>query len=406
MMTNMQNNFNEDAPNPSDNDKKNGQDAGSPLKQRGLLSRGMNFLVDMGLGESLLRIGTNLFSIIAIVIVIALVQTYFRQINSPLAGNSNQPTGPVVSESVAPVSASALENPVIDGIARSAQIHTNIPSRPRNEITTYTVQEGDTVFGIAEKFGLDPQTILWGNYEILLDDPHSLRPGQELNILPVDGVYWQWLGGLSFGAWAEFYGVTAADIIEYPGNNIDAKSIGDYENANIPVETWLIIPNGKRDFVSWSAPLGVTRENPASARVLGAGACDPVSGGAVGYGYYVYPTNKHYLSGFDYSTKTNHLGLDFAGNEGEGVYAADAGVIVYAGWNDYGYGNMIMIDHGNGFQSLYAHLSALNVGCGQSVGQGEGIGAVGSTGRSSGSHLHFELMAGMKVNPWDYLPPP
>ena len=405
-MTNMQNNFNEDAPNPSDNDKKNGQDVGSPLKQRGLLSRGMNFLVDMGLGESLLRIGTNLFSIIAIVIVIALVQTYFRQINSPLAGNSNQPTGPVESESVAPVSASELENPVIDGIARSAQIHTNIPSRPRNEITTYTVQEGDTVFGIAEKFGLDPQTILWGNYEILLDDPHSLRPGQELNILPVDGVYWQWLGGLSFGAWAEFYGVTAADIIEYPGNNIDAKSIGDYENANIPVETWLIIPNGKRDFVSWSAPLGVTRENPASARVLGAGACDPVSGGAVGYGYYVYPTNKHYLSGFDYSTKTNHLGLDFAGNEGEGVYAADAGVIVYAGWNDYGYGNMIMIDHGNGFQSLYAHLSALNVGCGQSVGQGEGIGAVGSTGRSSGSHLHFELMAGMKVNPWDYLPPP
>ncbi len=406
MMTAMQNNFNEDAPTPSDNGGKNEQDVGSPLKQRGFFSRGMNSLVDMGLGESLLRIGTNLFSIIAIGIVIALVQAYFHQINSPLAGNSSQPTGQVESESVAPVSASISDIPVIDGIARSAQIHTNIPSRPRNEITTYTVQEGDTVFGIAEKFGLDPQTILWGNYEILLDDPHSLRPGQELNILPIDGVYWQWLGGLSFGAWAEFYGVTAAEIIEYPGNNIDAKSVGDYENANIPVETWLIIPNGKRDFVSWSAPLGVTRENPASARVLGAGACDPVSGGAVGYGYYVYPTNKHYLSGFDYSTKTNHLGIDLAGNEGEGVYAADAGVIVYAGWNDYGYGNMIMIDHGNGFQSLYAHLSALNVGCGQSVGQGEGIGAVGSTGRSSGPHLHFELMAGMKVNPWDYLPPP
>ncbi len=405
-MTDMQNNFDEDAPNPSGNGGKKGRDNESPLRQRGFLSRWMNRLVEMGLGEPLLRIGTNLFSIIAIGIVIALVQVYFRQINSPLAGNSDQASGQVESESVDPISAPALDIPVIDGIARSAQIHTNIPSRPRNEITTYTVQDGDTVFGIAEKFGLDPQTILWGNYEILLDDPHSLRPGQELNILPVDGVYWQWLGGLSFGAWAEFYGVTAADIIEYPGNNLDAKSIGDYENANIPVETWLIIPNGQREFVSWSAPLGVTRENPASARVLGAGACDPVSGGAVGYGYYVYPTNKHYLSGFDYSTKTNHLGLDFAGNEGEGVYAADAGVVVYAGWNDYGYGNMVMIDHGNGFQSLYAHLSALNVGCGQSVGQGEGIGAVGSTGRSSGSHLHFELMAGMKVNPWDYLPPP
>ena len=405
-MTDMQNNFNEDASNPSANGGKNGQDVGSPLKQRGFLSRWMNSLVDMGLGESLLRIGTNLFSIIAIGIVIALVQAYFRQINSPLSGNSNHATGQAESESAAPISAPALDIPVIDGIARSAQIHTNIPNRPRNEITIYTVQDGDTVFGIADKFGLEPQTILWGNYEILLDDPHSLRAGQELNILPVNGVYWQWLGGLSFGAWAEFYDVTAADIIEYPGNNIDAKLVGDYENANIPVETWLIIPNGERDFVSWSAPLGVTRENPASARVLGAGACDPVSGGAVGYGYYVYPTNKHYLSGFDYSTKTNHLGIDLSGNEGEGVYAADAGVIVYAGWNDYGYGNMVMIDHGNGFQSLYAHLSALNVGCGQSVGQGEGIGAVGSTGRSSGPHLHFELMAGMKVNPWDYLPPP
>ena len=408
MMTDMQNNFNEDAPNPSKSGGKKGDDSvtDSPFRQRSFLTRGMNRLVEMGLGEPLLRIGTNLFSIIAIGIVIALVQGFFRQINSPLAGNSDQATGPAASESVDPISAPVLDIPIIDGIARSAQIHTNIPNRPRNEITTYTVQDGDTVFGIAEKFGLEPQTVLWGNYEILLDDPHSLKPGQELNILPVNGVYWQWLGGLSFGSWAEFYGVTAADIIEYPGNNIDTKSVGDYENANIPVETWLIIPNGKRDFVSWSAPLGVTRENPASARVLGAGACDPVSGGAVGYGYYVYPTNKHYLSGFDYSTKTNHLGLDFAGNEGEGVYAADAGVIVYAGWNDYGYGNMIMIDHGNGFQSLYAHLSAFNVGCGQSVGQGEVIGAVGSTGRSSGSHLHFELMAGMKVNPWDYLPPP
>lgn len=408
MMTNMQNNFKEDVPNPAENGGNKGQDSttDSPLRQRGFLSRWMSTLVDMGLGEPLLRIGTNVFSIIAIGIVIALVQGFYRQLNSPFSGNSDPASGPAATAMVNSASASSLDVPVTDGIARSAQIHTNIPNRPRNEITKYTVQDGDTVFGIAEKFGLEPQTILWGNYEILLDDPHSLRPGQELNILPIDGVYWQWLGGLSFGAWAEFYGVTAADILEYPANNIDAKSIGDYENANIPVETWLIIPNGKREFVSWSAPLGVTRENPASARVLGEGACDPISGGAIGYGYYVYPTNKHYLSGFDYSEKTNHFGIDLAGNEGEGVYASDAGVIVYAGWNDYGYGNMVMIDHGNGFQSLYAHLSALNVGCGQSVGQGEVIGAVGSTGRSSGAHLHFELMAGAKVNPWDYLPPP
>src|SRR5690606_13930881 len=161
-------------------------------------------------------------------------------------------------------------------------LHTNIPTRPRDEMETYIVQEGDTVFGIAEKFGLEPQTILWGNYSLLLDNPHALRPGQELNILPVNGVYWEWLGGISFNAWAEFYGVAPADIIEYPANNIDRDAIGDYNNPNIPIGTWLIIPGGQRDFVSWSPPLGVTRENPASARVLRPGACHPVSGGAVG----------------------------------------------------------------------------------------------------------------------------
>ena len=366
----------------------------------------MNNLVKMGLGEPLLKLGTNLLSLIAIAIVITLVQSVYRQMQGQ-AGEQDQAQGPVVTEEVDIESVPGASNiSLVEGISRSAQIHTNVPSRPRQEITTYTVQDGDTVFGIAEKYGLEPQTILWGNYNILLDDPHSLQPGQELNILPTDGVYWEWLGGIPFGEWAEFYGVTAADIIEYPGNNIDPTTVGDYNNANIKTGTWLIIPGGSREFVSWSAPLGVTRENPASARVLGAGACDPVSGGAVGYGYFIYPANKHYLSGFDYSTKTNHLGIDLAGNTGEAVYASDAGVIVYAGWNDYGYGNMIMVDHGNGFQSLYAHLSALNVGCGQSVGQGEVIGAIGSTGRSSGAHLHFEIMAGMKVNPWDFLPPP
>ena len=403
MMNPMQNNFKEDAPNQGEKSSTKSND--TPAQQRGLFSNWLNSLVEMGLGEPLVRISTNVFTVLAIVAVIMLTQSFYNQ-RQPTPDETESAAGSEGSEALSVNSAPVADTSIMDGISRSAQIHTNIPSRPRQELSTYTVQDGDTVFGIAEKFGLEPQTILWANYNVLLDDPHSLQPGQELNILPVNGVYWEWLGGIPFGEWAEFYGVTAADIIEYPGNNIDPNTVGDYNNANIKTGTWLIIPGGKRDFVSWSAPLGVTRENPASARVLGAGACEPVSGGAVGYGYFIYPTNKHYLSGFDFSPQTNHNGLDFAGNTGEAVYASDAGVIVYAGWNDYGYGNMIMVDHGNGFQTLYAHLSALNVGCGQSVGQGEVIGAVGSTGRSSGSHLHFELMAGMKVNPWDYLPPP
>ncbi|MBI5840356.1 MAG: M23 family metallopeptidase [Chloroflexi bacterium] len=404
----MQNDFQEDAPKTPAGENPEPQAVSSTSqKESGLISRWISSLLQMGLGESLLRIGTNVFSVLAIVTVVWLAQVFYRQMPDLLGVSAAQAQGPAATAVVDLASFPPLENPATVGILREAQIHTNIPSRPRTEIVHYTVEEGDTVFGIAEKFGLEPQTILWANYNTLLDDPHSLQPGQELVILPVDGVYWEWLGGIPFGQWAEFYGVTAEEIITFPGNHIDASAITDFANANIEKGTWLIIPGGQREFVNWSAPLGVTRENPASARVLGQGACDPVSGGAIGYGAYVWPANKHFLSGFDYSPKTNHWGIDIAGSEGEGVYAADAGVIVYSGWNNYGYGNMVMVDHGNGFQSLYAHLSAIYRFCGQSVGQGEGIGAIGTTGRSSGPHLHFELMtATWKVNPWDYLPPP
>jgi hypothetical protein len=295
---------------------------------------------------------------------------------------------------------------VVPGVMRQAEPHTNIPTRPRQEIVKYTVVEGDSVFGIAEKFGLKPQTILWGNYTTLADDPHSLTPGQELNILPTDGVYYEWVGGISFDQWAAYFSVTAADIIEYPGNNLNPDTIGDYSNPDIEPGTWLIIPGGRREMVTWSAPLGMTRDNAALASEMGPGACGAISGGVVGYGTFVWPAAKHYLSGYDYNPPI-HWGIDIAGNLGEGAYASDAGVVVYAGWNKYGYGNMVMIDHGNGFQTLYAHLNEIYVGCGQSVGQGDAIGAIGSTGRSSGAHLHFEIRTTTYfVNPWDYLPAP
>ncbi|MFZ5884380.1 MAG: peptidoglycan DD-metalloendopeptidase family protein [Chloroflexota bacterium] len=372
---------------------------------RGLLSRFFNFFVQLGLGEGLLRVGTGILSLVLVGVVIAAIRTSATRAEAVEAAKT-----PVVVPTVSAGGGGSVPQPVVDvfeGVPRLAQERTIIPSRPRQEILKYTVLEGDTIFGIAEKFGLKPETILWGNYYVLLDNPHSLQPGQVLNILPVDGTYHEWQQGEGLNAVARYYGVKPEDIINYPANHLDAASIGDYANPNIPPGTWLIVPGGKRNFISWSAPLGVTRENPALARVLGEGACGPVSGGAVGYGSFIWPSNKHYLSGFDYSPSTNHWGIDIAGNEGEAVYATDAGVVVYAGWNNYGYGNMIMIDHGGGFQSLYAHLSALNVVCGQSVGQGDVIGAIGTTGRSSGPHLHFEIRASSSfVNPWDVLPAP
>ncbi|MBK9926548.1 MAG: peptidoglycan DD-metalloendopeptidase family protein [Anaerolineales bacterium] len=372
-------------------------------KSHGIFTRLFDFLVQLGLGESLLKIGTGVLSMVLVGVVVWLMQSSAKQVKAGDEVDVPVDVPTVVAEGSENIS--QLIEDSFGGVPRLAQERTIIPSRPRQEIVKYKVLEGDTVFGIAEKFGLKPETVLWGNYNTLLDNAHSLKPDQELNILPVDGTYHQWQKGEGLNGIAKYYGVTPENIINYPSNELDAATIGDYANPNIPDGKWLIVPNGRREFISWSAPLGVTRENPASARVLGPGACDPITGGAVGFGTFVWPANKHYLSGFDYSPSTNHWGIDIAGNVGEGVYATDAGVVVYAGWNNYGYGNMIMIDHGNNFQSLYAHLSAFNVGCGQSVGQGDGIGAIGSTGNSSGAHLHFEIRAiSSFVNPWDMLP--
>jgi LysM repeat protein len=376
-------------------------------RQPGFFSRLVDTFVGIGLGESFLRVGTTVLSITLLVVVVWLLRIFYVQ--GPESAKASASVPEAASTALAPGDGT-LQQVSLDafnGIPRLAQVHTTIPSRPREDVEKYTVLEGDTIFGIAEKFGLKPETVLWANYYTLLDDPHALKAGQELNILPLDGTYHQWQEGEGLNAIATYYGVKPEDIINFPANNLDPNAIGDFAHPNIKPGTWLVVPGGHRDFISWSAPLGVTRENPASARVLGPGACDPVSGGAIGYGTFIWPANNHYLSGFDYSPSTNHWGIDIAGNEGEAVYATDAGVIVYAGWNNYGYGNMIMVDHGNNFQSLYGHLSAINVVCGQSVGQGDVIGAIGTTGHSSGPHLHFEIRSlSSRVNPWDVLPPP
>lgn len=375
---------------------------------RGIFVRFTDVLIGLGLGESMLRAATTVLSVAMLGGAVWLLQAFYNLAPTTSGAAEAAVTEPAIGvEGIASVPQQDFNT--FYGIPRIAQPYTTIPTRPREELVKYTVEDGDTVFGIAEKFGLKPETVLWGNYGLLLDSPHSLKPGQELIILPVDGVYWQWVadnkGGLP--AFAKYFGVQTEDILNLPANHLDPAVVGDVNNPNIPDGTWLVIPGGKRDFISWSAPLGVTRADPAFARVLGPGACEAINGGAVGYGTFIWPSGKHYLSGFDYTPGTNHYGIDIAGETGEPVWATDAGVIVYAGWNNWGYGNMVLVDHGGGFQSLYAHLSAISVACGQSVGQGDIIGALGNTGNSTGSHLHFEIMTShAKINPWDVLPPP
>jgi murein DD-endopeptidase MepM/ murein hydrolase activator NlpD len=124
-----------------------------------------------------------------------------------------------------------------------------------------------------------------------------------------------------------------------------------------------------------------------------------------GTGKLIWPSQDHFLSGMDFSDL--HPAIDIAGNTGDPVYAADNGVAVVAGWSIWGYGNLIILDHGNSWYSLYGHLDQINVTCGQNVKQGDVIGLIGKSGNTANPQLHFEVLYNNSfVNPWTVLPPP
>jgi len=361
----------------------------------------------LGLGDPTLRIATAISTVLMVLLVVWVIDTFYltdSQQMSEAALVANAETLPNPTATILPPDFHAGgSNPV--GIARDAELNTVLPVRNvRFEVSDYTVETGDSIFSIADKFNLKPESILWGNRYTLGDDPHFLMPGQTLNILPVDGVYHQWSAGEGLNGVATFYGVTPEDIINWPGNELNPAEIGDYANPNIEPDKMLVIPGGQGTYTDWRTPR-ISRDEPATAKHLGPGACSGNFQGVTGTLSFLWPSTERYLSGFDYSPETNHFGIDIAGRLGNAIYSADNGVVVYAGWNDYGYGEMIVIDHGFGWQTLYAHLSQISVGCGQEVYRGDTIGLMGSTGRSTGPHLHFEMRSDEygRVNPWDFL---
>ncbi len=364
-------------------------------------------LLRMGLGEATVRSATMVALIVLTLVVVWVMRDFYLKADlvTPVQAARMRVVQITLTPTVSlPPFDSAAFLSSAGGVDRQAEIHTILPTQPRFDIEQYVVQKGDTVIGIAQKFGLQPQTILWGNLDSLADDPHRLQIGQKLNVLPLDGVLHEWRAGEGLNGIAKVYGVTPEDIIQWPGNHLSQDTIGDYAHPNIPIGTRLMVPGGSRPFISWSAPL-MSRKDPAQSKIFGSGYCGTITDGFIGNGTFAWPTTEKYLSGYDFSPETNHWGIDIAGAMGNPIYATDSGVIVYAGWNDWGYGNAIVIDHGDGWQSLYGHLSQINVACGASVSQGATIGAMGSTGRSTGPHLHFELMnvSGVRVNPWSYL---
>lgn len=293
-----------------------------------------------------------------------------------------------------------VEMPALGGpeafasISRGIQIKTNVPTdKPRYEVVEYRVKRGDSVFAISEEYKLKPETVLWANYDVLQDDPHSLAPGMVLRIPPTDGIYYQWKENDTIEGIATEYKTTVDEIINFPGNDIDLT------DPKIESGSWVMLPGGEREFVQWLVP--TVAKGASGTSSTSQGAC---GGGAVGSGGFVWPADNHFLSGNDYWS--GHLGIDIAAGEGAPVYAADSGVVTMAqGGYNYGYGNVIQIDHGNGYSTIYAHLSVIGVSLCQSVTAQQWIGSSGNTGNSQGAHLHFEVrQGGGFINPWFVLP--
>jgi murein DD-endopeptidase MepM/ murein hydrolase activator NlpD len=185
--------------------------------------------------------------------------------------------------------------------------------------------------------------------------------------------------------------------LNWSGNDLDLT------DPQIRPGVVLMIPGGQREFRQWIIPTIPRGRAGVASSVYGAGACEGGYEGAFGTGTFVWPVANHVLSGNDYWP--GHLAIDLAAGDGSSIFAADAGVVVFAGWANGGYGNTIIIDHGNGYQTLYAHMSSVIARCGQSVGQGGAIGVAGSTGNSTGTHLHFEVRyQGGFISPWLVLP--
>jgi len=265
----------------------------------------------------------------------------------------------------------------------------------RNQIESYTIQSGDTLSGIAERFGLTITTLLNSNGLTLRS---SLKPGQTLTILPVDGLIHTVKSGDTISKLAKTYQAQTQQI----------KEQNKLADDNLPIGEKLIIPYGVKptpvvvarpsSSSSSTAPAGTPTTNQAYDGSVAPGSV-AATGTKLQWPSAVYVITQYYHMG--------HLGLDISGGNalGTALYAAEDGVVTVAqgGWNG-GYGVYVKIDHGNGIVTLYGHCSKLYVQPGETVTRGQTIALMGSTGRSTGPHIHFEVMVnGAKVNPLNYI---
>jgi murein DD-endopeptidase MepM/ murein hydrolase activator NlpD len=293
---------------------------------------------------------------------------------------------------------------------RMQTAYTIAPVRPRAGVEEYTIQSGDTLDKIAARYGITTDTLVWNNDGIYVN---RLFPGDKLTILPENGILHKTQKEQTIQEIADQYKVSAYAILDSEYNHLqNAKP-----TTLLPLAHQVIVPGGTSTQKARFWDPG-TSFKPAAAVITGGNGVSSNADGEVsfgggsgscgyqpntpGTGTLIVPLPPGYtvIRGFF----PGHSGIDLSSRTGTTVFAADAGTVIFAGWSNWGYGNSIVLAHGNKL-TLYGHLSRINVRCGQQLSQGAPIGAVGSSGNSSGPHLHFEIRpaGGEPADPVGYM---
>jgi len=262
----------------------------------------------------------------------------------------------------------------------SMELSTIESQKPRRDVLDHVVASGETLSTLAKNYNVDVESIKTLNN---FDDGHLLHPGDKIKIPPVSGVIITVKSGDTVYSLAKKYGLASAQpIADWPYN-----TFVDDEKFSLASGQTLVIPGGVAPSeIPIPAPiLQKTPENQIFAR---------------GSGILSWPTNGVITQYFAFY----HNGVDIASNSAPSINAADSGRVVSVLYLNYGYGFHVIIDHGNGYRTLYGHMSRIDVSVGQNVSRGDHLGIMGSTGRSTGPHLHFTVYQnGTAVNPLSLL---
>lgn len=251
--------------------------------------------------------------------------------------------------------------------------------KPKNAtISVYVVRPGDTLASIAKLHDVSANTIRWAND---ISAGGGVKVGQTLTILPVTGIRYTVKKGDTLATIAKSSGADASDIASF--NGIDVAD-------SLAVGTIIIIPDGE---AATPAPAAT----PAKKTTIVKKIVSAVTRAGTSVGSYIAPLASYVQT----QGVHGYNAVDMAAKSGTPIMAAAGGKVIVAKAGGYngGYGSYVVIQHANGSQTLYAHMSRVNASSGDQVSQGEVIGYVGSTGKSTGAHLHFEIRNGIR-NPF------